>query len=585
MSTTTIANGETDRPTWWPNSSRSTTLYLIAAIAFGVLVLVPLLMLVKASFLVEAGGRVGYALAGWREALANPGVHSALANTFGLMIAAQAISIPLAILLSWLLGRTDLPARHWLEFGFWVSFFLPSLAVVQGWVLMLDSKFGLLNEALRTVLPVADGPFNIYSWWGIVFAHLVTTTVSAKVMTMTPAFHGMDARLEEAARMAGDSPLKTLVRIVVPILAPAILVTSIMGVIRALESFEIELVLGLPSGIQVYSTFIYNLVHKETADYTTASALGILMILPMLALVAITRRLMRGDRFTTISGQAKSELIALGAWRWPAFAFVALVVVMLTLIPVAFLCVSSIMSVFGYFNLDQTWTLDHWKAVLQDPVFFASARSTLVLATATLVVATVFSTFAAYAIVRGPARLRAVFDLLSWVPFTMPGVLFSFAILWSLVELGLMKTLYGSTAILVLVVTLGTLTLGVQLVRTNFMQIGSELEQASWISGASWLRTVLKILVPLSIRSLVVVAVMAFISAARNISHLALLVSSNNRPLAVLQLDYMMEGRYEEAAVIGIIVVAFTVGIALLARQMGFTVGPRARAKAAVVAP
>ena len=84
-----------------------------------------------------------------------------------------------------------------------------------------------------------------------------------------------------------------------------------------------------------------------------------------------------------------------------------------------------------------------------------------------------------------------------------------------------------------------------------------------------------RIVVPLSMRSLVVVGVMAFISAARNISHLALLVSSDNRPLAVLQLDYMIEGRYEAAAVVGIIVVAFTVGLAFIARQLGFAVGPR----------
>ena len=235
------------RPAWWAWLSTSTLAYGIAAVFFAALVLVPGFMLLKASVLVDGGaGQLTYGWSGWREALGNEAVRAGLVNTFMLMLAAQMISIPLAVFVSWLLARTNLPARGWMEFGFWVSFFLPALAVVQGWVLMLDRQFGLVNVALRQFLPGDEGPFSIFSWWGIVFAHLVTTTVSAKVMMMTPAFHAMDARYEEAARMAGDSPMKTLRRIVVPILAPAILVTSTMGIIRALESFEIELVLGPP---------------------------------------------------------------------------------------------------------------------------------------------------------------------------------------------------------------------------------------------------------------------------------------------------------------------------------------------------
>jgi len=543
---------------------------------FAAFVLVPFLMLFMASVMVAVPNteQTVFGLAGWVEALVNASVWTALANTFLLMLAAQAISIPIAVFISWLLGRTDIPGSGWLEFGFWISFFLPALAVLQGWILLLDGKFGLINSALRWVIPVQDGPLDIYSWGGIVFAHLITTTVSAKVMMMTPAFHGMDSRFEEAARMAGDSPIATLTKIVIPIVAPAILVTSIMGIIRALESFEIELVLGVPSGIQVYSTLVYNLIHREIPDFSTASALGVLMMVPMVALAGAARRMMRGDRFTTVSGQAKAGVIPLGRWRWPAFAAVLLVVVMLTIVPIVFLCISSIMTVFGYFHLPQTWTWDHWNSVLDDPVFMASLRSTLVISGWAVVVSTIFSTLVAYAIVRGPVRLRAAFDLLSWVPFTLPGVLFSFAILWSILELGLMRYLYGSTVALVIAVSLGTITLGVQMVRSNLLQIGRELEQASWISGASWLRTMLKIVIPLAIRSLIVVGVMSFISAARNISHMSLLVSSNNRPLAILQLEYMIEGRYEAASVVGIIVVLVTVGIAFIARRAGFALGP-----------
>ena len=75
---------------------------------------------------------------------------------------------------------------------------------------------------------------------------------------------------------------------------------------------------------------------------------------------------------------------------------------------------------------------------------------------------------------------------------------------------------------------------------------------------------------------LVTVGLIAFISAARNIAGIALLVTNQNRPLAMLQLDYMVDGRYEAAAVVGVIVLLLTTGVALLARLFGLRIGIRA---------
>uniref|UniRef100_UPI002637A2F8 ABC transporter permease subunit n=1 Tax=Pseudomonas sp. TaxID=306 RepID=UPI002637A2F8 len=130
--------------------------------------------------------------------------------------------------------------------------------------------------------------------------------------------------------------------------------------------------------------------------------------------------------------------------------------------------------------------------------------------------------------------------------------------------------LYGSTLSLVITVGLASVTLGVQLIRSQLLQINRELEEAAWISGASAWKTVLSIVVPLCARSIVVVAVMAFVSAARDISHLALLVSSDNRPLSMLQLEYIAEGRNEASAVVGVIIALIAIAAALIARRLGY---------------
>lgn len=553
------------------------TIVLTGVLALvAIVVLSPVFVLIHTSLLVPAGpsGAEAYSFSGWTAVFSDAALARAFWTTVKLTLAHQLISLPIAIFLSWLISRTDLPGRDWFEFGFWISFFLPPLSVVQSWILLLDPQYGLINQGLAAVLPIGQGSFDIYTWWGIVFAHLATTTISAKVMLMTPAFRNMDSSLEDAARMSGDSSLKALLKIGVPIMAPAVVATATMGLIRALEAFEIELVLGSPKRIYVYSTLIYEMVRRDPPDYVHASALGVLIMVLMALVVLVPRWMTRGKSYATLSGKGTYALVKLGRWKWPAFALVFAIVSFLTLVPIFFLGLASLMHLFGFFGLEQVFTLEHWYAVLSDVVFTDSLINTIVLASGTAAFSVVVSLMLAYIIARTDFWGRPVLDFLSWVPFTMPGVLFSLAVLWLVLETPMLRPLYGTTVLLILTVGLGTLTVGTQIIKSNLMQLGPDLERASWISGASWSRTFFRIVVALSIRAIIVVGIVGFIAAARNISHLALLSSSDNRPLALLQLQYLIEGRYEAASVVGFIVVVVTVGVAFLARTYGFRIGP-----------
>lgn len=544
--------------------------YWLAVALFITLMAGPLVIILRGSFdVADANGAFAWSLSAWRTAFHNPAIRDAILNTVILTAATQVVSLPVGVSLAWLIGRTDVPGRRAFEFLFWISFFLPPLAIVQGWILLFDPTFGLLNTAFQAVTGAA-GPFNIYTYGGIVFAHLVTTTVSAKVMMLTPAFQNMDSRYEEAARTAGDSRLKTALRITIPIIAPAIAVTALMGIIRSLESFEIELFLGAQQGIEVYSTKIYHFMRGETSEYAPAYVLGSVMILLLIALVVGAKRLGRKGARTTISSAARANTVPLGPWRWPAAVLLGLVVTGLTIVPIGLLLSGSLMSMFGFFNLSGgAWTLNHWREVFADPLFTASLWNTLVLALGSAALCLVLSFAVAYGILRGPRLGRALVDIASWAPYTTPGVLFSMAIFWVVIQVQQVLPVYGSTAVLIVTIALASLTLGAQSLSANLQQLSSDLEEAAWASGASRMAAIRTIVLPLATRSLAVVAVMAFVASARNIGHLSLLVSSDNKPLAILQLEYLQEGRYEASAVIGAIIVAITIFAAMLLRRLG----------------
>jgi iron(III) transport system permease protein len=544
-------------------------LYGVLLVGFLGLTLLPLLAVIQGSFESQIEGAQAFTLQGWQALFNEPRILTALGNTLGLTLTSQLIALPVSIGLAWLLGRTDLPGRGWLEFAFWVSFFLPALAVVQGWTLVLDPNNGLLNRWMMQIFGLSQAPLDIYSWGGIVFAHLATTTISAKVMMLTPAFKSMDARYEEAALVAGDSRFKALCMVTLPLLKPALIVTAIMGVIRGLESFEIELVLGAPKRIDVYSTLIYDLTRYDPINFASAFALGILIVAIMGLLAIASRRSTRQGHHVTVSGQAKTAVMSLGKWRWPLGILVGLFALLLTVVPLAFLVTSSLMRRFGFFNLDQVWTLEHWRSVVGDPIFMDSVINTLTIASGSAAFAATLSLVVAYTIVRSRRAGRALLEFAAWIPFSIPGVLASLAMLWLILHSGI-DWLYGSTLSLVITVGLASVTLGVQLIRSQLLQINRELEEAAWISGASAWKSVLSIVIPLCARSIMVVAVMAFVTAARDISHLALLVSSDNRPLSMLQLEYIAEGRNEASAVIGVIIALIAICAALIARRLGY---------------
>ena len=116
----------------------------------------------------------------------------------------QAIALLIGAFFAWLIARTDIPMKGLLEFFFWLSFFLPALPETMGWILLLDPKYGLMNQGLISLGILSQPIFNIYSFWGIVWAHM-GGTVSVKVMLLAPAFRNLDAVLEEASKISGAS--------------------------------------------------------------------------------------------------------------------------------------------------------------------------------------------------------------------------------------------------------------------------------------------------------------------------------------------------------------------------------------------
>jgi iron(III) transport system permease protein len=565
--------GATAQPRWLAIEPAT----ICIAVLFGVvafLVLTPLLLLLVGSFqLARPGEAPVYGLAGWRRAFSDPSILQALWNTVSLAVVRQSIALAIGVPLSWLIARTDLPWKKALEFTFWISFFLPPLPVTLGWILLLDGKFGLLNQWLQTLSFVGGPIFNIYSYWGIIWVHM-TTSLGVKVLLLAPAFRNLDASLEESARSCGANPVVTLMRIVVPLMMPAILVSTVLGLIRSMEAFEIELLLGVPIGLFVYSTKIRDLVAYEPPEYAAATALGSIFLLLLLVMVALQRSYLGQRLYRTVTGRGFStNPTSLGRWRWPIFSLVALIAFSVTVVPLMVLLMGTFMRAFGYFNIPRPWTIENWQRVLADPSLIRSLWNTLVVGLGTAVSGAAFYALIAYVVVRRHFKGKAVLDFISWLPWAIPGILMGLALLWTVFETRVFLFLYGSVYLLIIALFIKSMPFGVQIAKSVLVQLGPELEEAARISGGSWLQCYRRVLIPLLTPTFIVVGLLGFISAARDISTVVLLGSSQSRTMALLALDYAFGGQFERGAVVAFLTSLVVIVIALIAHVVGSKVG------------
>jgi iron(III) transport system permease protein len=550
--------------------------FLVVLGIVGLFVLYPVLVILVDSFVVgPIGGARNWGLDGWRAAFTDPTMLTAVRNTAKVLVANETISLPSAVLLAWLLARTDLPLRGTFEFAFWITFFLPSLSVTLGWIVLLGPQNGLLNQIALALPFIGKAPFDIYSFWGIVWTHISTSSLAIKVMLLTPLFRNLDAAFEEAARCSGAGRWMTLTRIVIPAVAPGILTVLVLSLIRAMQTFEIEMVLGPPFNFWVFGTKIYVLVAQVPPEFASATALAVVGFVIITPLIALHRWLTTRTDYTSITGRERSQPTPLGRWRWPIFCLVALLVVTITILPITFLITASFMKLFGFFNIASPWTTEHWGSVLNDDFFTHSLMNTLMLAAGTALGAIVLCSLAAYFTVRSRYLGRNVLDFLSWLPFAIPGILLGVGLLYVFLGNPLLKLLYGSVALMILAMVIAGMTLGTQILKTTIIQLGAALEEAARTCGASWWYAFRHIIVPILMPTLVLVGVINFIAASRDIASIALLSSNTSKTLSLLQLDYMVDGRWEDAAVVSVVVMLVTTGAAFLARLCGIRLGVR----------
>ncbi len=555
-----------------PRLSRGHFIMAVLLIVLGYFLIWPVLLLLINSFNAANDWFVEPRVWGakhWQNAFQRPGLVASLGNSLLIWSLTVSISFPVGVAIAWILARSKIPFSHTLEFLFWVSYMVPSLPTTIAWITLLDPDIGMINVGLKSLFGLEQGPFNIFSVPGIVWANLMGHGISIKVMLLTPAFRNMDSTLEEAARVGGASNLRTLFKVTLPLMISPMMMVLALQLLRVFQSFETEYLLGMPFGFFVYSTKIFALVRNQIPNYGEATVLASITLLMIVLIIPLQRWILERRRYTTITGNFRPGLIDLGHWNYIAFAILAAVLALLTAGPLGVLVLGSFMQRIGYFVLG--FTLEHWRLVLTDPVFVKALRTTLTLALTAAVLSPLIFSVLAYILVRTRLPGRATLDLMIWGAGAIPGILAGLGLLWVFIGTPGLNALFGTIWALIIVVILQGKTTGVNIMKGVLVQVGADMEEAARVSGAGWIRTYFKIWLPLLMPTLVLLAVMNFVAASGATSSIILLASRDTMTLSLMALELSSNavGNREAASILSIFIISFTVTGALLVRYFG----------------
>ena len=328
------------------------------------------------------------------------------------------------------------------------------------------------------------------------------------------------------------------------------LASGILSFVVAMESFEMPQLLGTPAKIFVFTTKIYDLAYGgHIASFGPAMVLAVLLLLLTLSLIVVQWKILKGRAYTTVSGRGyQARPIDLGAWRWIPFAFIAGFFVLFGALPFAVLLLNSFMEVSGFLSW-QMLTTRHWTDALGRTAVLTSVKDTIMVSVASATLGIIASALIAYVVTRTPWPGRKVLDMVAWAPWAVPGLVMSLGFLWAFVGL----PIYGTLWLLVLVFVARGLPVGSRFFTATMVQIGAELEESARIHGASWLRTFVRIWVPLLRPAILGAWILLFVIAVRVLDLVVLLAGPGSRMLSVDIFLWTITGRQEAASVLALL--------------------------------
>jgi iron(III) transport system permease protein len=550
------------------DSSRSKlTLSLILIV--GVLTVCPVVMLILGSFSEGLTAFGSFTVQKYVDAYTDPALAQILLNTAIFVLGSSTLATALALFLAYLNNRTDIPCKFLFKVISIIPMMIPHVLFSVSWALLLNPSNGLINLALKQAFFLESAPLNVYSLWGMILVEGLLDLPIAYLI-IAPAMASFDVALEESSKVCGAGAWRTLFRVTLPVLRPAILAAFILGVVRSLASFAVPSVIGMPGRVYVLATHLYQMISTGfSTDYGKAAAVGMSVLAASITLIFVYRAMTsESEKYVTISSRGyRPTVIPLKAARIPLFTVVALLSFVLIVLPVVVLFYTSLVpySMVPSARAFSLMSWKHWIEVLKDPISLLSLKNSLFLGVAGATLGVALSVFVAYTIVKVRTKAAGILESLSFLSFSFPGIVIGVGFMWFFVRTPLYATIWA-----LLIGYIATyLPYGIRPLASAFIQVHSHLEESSLVCGASRMTTMRRIIIPLLVPGMVSGWILMATMFVRELTLSVVLSRPGTEVLAVQILRFAEDGLWGRLSALGIMMIFISTTLVVLANLVG----------------
>ncbi|MGH7774891.1 MAG: ABC transporter permease [Candidatus Binatia bacterium] len=548
---------------------------LVAVLLVAYFALTPLLILLYGSLSDAPPGTVGnITLVNYTRAYFDPEFYPLVWNTLKFASGSSLLSFLLGTYLAWVCERTNAPLRGITTALVIVLFIIPGILETVAWILLLSPQIGLINLGIRQFRWMPDFSFNVYSLGGMIWAESMNL-YPLVFLLMSAAFRSQDVAMEEASLTCGAGNFATLRKITLRLVTPAMLSVVLITFIRAVESFEVPALIGVRAGVFVFTTKIYSALQRLRPHYGIAGAYSVtLLLLSIIGVFFYYRMTKAAERFATITGKGyRPRRIDMGAWKYLVGFSCLLIVGVTVILPLTNLIWSSLTPYMAVPSLEMVpkLSLKSYQELFQFPfahkAFFNSMLLSFGSATAVMLLTSCIS----WITVKSQIRGSFIIDNLAFLPIAIPGIVLGVSLL--VLYLTIPIPIYGTLWILFIAYMTKYLPYGIRATSASMIQIGKELEEASVVSGASWLQTFRKILLPLLMPGFVAGWIYIAVVSLRELSTSILLYTQESIVLSILVFDLWESGLYSSVSALGVLMALFLMVVTWGARRIGARIG------------
>jgi iron(III) transport system permease protein len=472
--------------------------------------------------------------------------------------------------LAWMNERTNTPLKSLFFALSIIPLIIPSILFTVAWILLASPKIGIMNMLLQSWFNTDYVFFNIYSMGGMIWVDGLHYS-SMAFLIMTAAFRSMDPSLEESAMMSGASVPQIAWHITLKLTWPAIFATLLILFVRAIESFEVPALLGLPVGIQVFTSSIYQAIHSYPSKIGLASSYAVtLLFITAIGIYFQTKLSSKGGKYSTVTGKGfRPRAMDLGRWRYLTGAIFLVYFSFIVVLPFLVLLWSSLQKFYSVPSMEavHNLTFDAYRFIVTYPTLISAVGNSLMLAIGSATVVMLLTSVICWLVVKTKLPGRFLLDSMASMPMVFPGLVLGLALMifYLYFDIGV----YGTIWIMFIAYITRFMPYGLRYNTTSMLQIHKELEESAAMSGASWGTTFWRVVLPLLKPGLLAGWIYVVIVSIRELSTSILLYSPGTEVVSVLIWELWENGQYVELSALGVMFIIALFMLVMLAQWLG----------------